>query len=189
MNKSNQTGGKNHKKYKKVRQVVEEVQTELITRQAGQTYGIVKSICGGSRILVLCSDNLERSAIIPGKFFKKKKFWFHQNEVVLCELNNGGDDKQCYIVHKYTPKDAVKLKKLKHITFEEINEYEMVAAGAQTIKMKNNKNYDDMMPSSGSESISGSSDNNYETYNPNKDIVIIEEGDNGSSESIDLKKL
>lgn len=170
MKKSNQTGGKNHKKYKKVA-ASEEPKQILRLADKYQVYAIVKKKCGGSRLSVLCSDDKLRSAIIPGKMYKK--VWFNEYDIILCDLNTGGDDKQCYITHKYTAKDAAKLKELNHITFEEVGSH------FEEQKEEEKKSHKDMFPHSSSE------EDKPLNYNHIKEESSVDE----SSESIDLNKL
>ncbi len=172
MHKSNQTGGKSHKRYKKHRVVDDTIKTELLVCKKNQLYAVVKSKSGGSRLSVLCSDNIIRSAIIPGKFYKK--IWFNEYDLLICELNIGGNDNQCYITHKYTIKDAIRLKNLGHVTFDCISDAVMEDEKDSDSK----RNINDMYPTS-SESESESNDA--------KDMSISESDE--SSDSIDIKKL
>lgn len=117
MARSNLTGGKHHKKGKKKRAIVDTVkEKKMETAANNQVYALVKKKFGGSRLLVSCSDDKERSAIIPGKFFKK--IWLNVGDLLLCDLNLGNDDSLCYIIHKYTIKDANKLKSQGKISFD-----------------------------------------------------------------------
>lgn len=169
MKKSNQTGGKNHKKYKKNNNEApkEKVLKLIPLNDKTQVYAIVKKKQGGSRITVLCSDNITRSAIIPGKMYKK--VWFNENDVILCDLNMGTDN-LCYITHKYTGKEASKLKDMGHINFEEVGSY-------FEQEEEEKKEHVNMFPKS-------ESDDEPINYNHIKDESIED-----SSESIDLQKL
>jgi translation initiation factor 1A len=123
MARSNLIGGKKHKKGKKNKGIVK-TNKKMETANKDQVYALVKKKVGGSRLQVLCSDTKERSAIIPGKFFKK--IWINVGDVLLCDTNVSQDDSLCYIVQKYTIKEANKLKELGEISFEvaaeEVNE-------------------------------------------------------------------
>jgi len=167
MKKSNHIGGKNHKKYKK--HTASEDKPTLLLKTPFQVYAIVKTKQGGTRISVLCSDDITRSAIIPGKFYKK--VWFNQNDLVLCDLNVGGNDQQCYITHKYTAKEATQLKQLGHIQFENVSDF--------MIQEQHNKKHSqpirDMFPHSSSESL--------------EECIINHPISEESSESVDIKKL
>lgn len=118
MPRSNVTGGKHHKKGKKKKypQSNDTENGKVECAGINQVYAIVKKKIGGSRLTIECSDGQERSGIIPGKFFKK--VWMNVGDILLCDLNIGADDKICYIVHKYTPKDAHTLKLQGKIAFD-----------------------------------------------------------------------
>lgn len=108
----NTKGGKHHKKGKKKRE--EKSDGKIIYAEQNQVYASVTKKVGGSRINVSCSDTKDRSGLIPGKFFKR--VWMNEGDILLCELNPS-DDSQCYILHKYSYKDASLLKSQGHITF------------------------------------------------------------------------
>lgn len=171
MKKSNQTGGKNHKKYKKNSGVEEQKERLPKLGNNTQVYAIVKKKQGGSRLSVLCSDTIVRSAIIPGKM--QKRVWINENDVILCDLNMGAND-LCYIVHKYTAKEASKLKDMGLIAFEEVGSYfEQVE--------EEKKEHANMYPPSESEESYEAKPINYNHIN--------DESMEDSSESIDLHKL
>ena len=109
----NVKGGKHHKKHKNKRPDGD-TGTKIVYANEDQVYASVLKKVGGSRILVSCSDTKERSGLIPGKFFKR--VWMNVGDILLCELNKE-DDSQCYIIHKYTNKDANLLKSQGKITF------------------------------------------------------------------------
>jgi initiation factor 1A len=161
MKKSNQTGGKNHKKYKKN---AVEVEYKLVLAGKFQVYAIVQKKLGGTRVSVLCSDDRIRSAIIPGKFYKK--VYMNENDIVLCDLNVGGNDDQCYIAHKYFPKDATRLKHMGHITFANVGDFH------DNVQKEAKQSHQDMFPHSSSEDVSNETEDSEE-----------------SSESIDINKL
>ena len=177
MHKSNLTGGKSHKRYKKHRVVDDTIKTELLLRGKNQVYAVVKNKSGGSRLAVLCSDDVMRSAIIPGKFYKK--VWFNEYDLLLCELNTGGKDEQCYITHKYTNKDAMRLKTLGHITFECISN----GTGQEEELEETKKDINDMFPPSSEEEEEEPILNNINHKNNSEDSI------EDSSESIDIHKL
>ena len=116
MPKSNLIGGKNHKRLKKKRGIVEPENKQVQEKVKNQVYAQVLKKCGGTRLLVMCSDAKERSAIIPGKFYKK--VWIVQGDIILCDLNIGGCDDQCYVVHKYSNNDVRTLMLQNKINFE-----------------------------------------------------------------------
>ncbi len=113
----NTKGGKHHKKGKKRRE--EKSDGKIMYAEQNQVYAAVTKKVGGSRILVNCSDTKDRSGLIPGKFFKR--VWLNEGDILLCELNPS-DDTQCYIVHKYSYKDASLLKSQGRITFNVIED-------------------------------------------------------------------
>jgi translation initiation factor 1A len=123
MPRSNLTGGKHHKRGKKKRTLPATASNNKVELAGeNQVYALVKAKMGGTRLRVECSDGKERSASIPGKFFKK--VWMNAGDIILCDLNVGSDDSFCYIVHKYTPKDANMLKSQGHITFDVLEDKE-----------------------------------------------------------------
>jgi initiation factor 1A len=171
MKKSNQTGGKNHKKYKKSTTTNEK--QELLFATTNQIYAIVKNKQGGTRLSVLCSDNKMRSAIIKGKMYKK--VWINQHDVLLCDLFDDQPD-TCYVLYKYTLDEARQLKRLNKITFEEIGDYQV--DHKQNVKLK--QDVRDMFPHS-SESFTDE-----EVKNVNQQQ---ESEDTSSSSGMDIKKL
>ena len=139
MPRSNLTGGKHHKKGKKHRGIINTpLNTKVIYAKQNQVYTIVKKKLGGSRLLVACSDGKDRSAIIPGKFFKK--IWMNLGDILLCDLNMARDDSICYVIHKYNENDAKILKSQNLINFipinEENNEDEYQLKDIEVIKIK-----------------------------------------------------
>ena len=119
MHKSNLTGGKHHKKGKK-KKPINNIEQKLETANSTQVYAIAKKKLGGRRLEIECSDTKIRSAIIPGKLYKK--IWINIGDIILCDLNIGGVDDICYITHKYNPKDANILKRQGLINFEIMDE-------------------------------------------------------------------
>jgi translation initiation factor 1A len=113
----NTKGGKHHKKHKRNRN--QDEGGKIAYANEDQVYAAVLKKVGGKRIWIVCSDTKERSGLIPGKFFKR--VWMNVGDVLLCELNKG-DDSQCYIIHKYSNKDANLLKSQGKITFTVNNE-------------------------------------------------------------------
>jgi len=116
----NVSGGNRHKKAKnkpKQEDVPQNNRVELA--KENQIYALVKSRSGGSRLQVECSDGQKRSAIIPGKFYKK--VWMNAGDIILCELKDA-DINSCYVIYKYTPKEANVLKSKGHISFDVVQE-------------------------------------------------------------------
>lgn len=112
----NITGGNRHKKAKnKPKQEETPQNNRVVTAEENQIYAVVKSKSGGSRLQVECSDGQPRSAIIPGKFYKK--VWMNSGDIILCELKDT-DTNSCYVIYKYTPKEASVLKSKGLINFD-----------------------------------------------------------------------
>lgn len=112
----NTHGGKNHKKGKNMKGSFNTNNDRIEFANSNQIYAVVRKKVGGSRLEVECSDGKMRSAVIPGKFFKK--IWINVGDVLLCELNGIGEDSSCYISHKYNNKDISALKTQGKITFD-----------------------------------------------------------------------
>lgn len=171
MPRSNVTGGKHHKKGKKHRGPVGTNQDSRI-EYAGmnQIYGLVKKKVGGSRLHVECSDGKDRSALIPGKFFKK--VWMNVGDIVLCDLNVGSDDTLCYITHKYTNRDANILKSQGKITFDVAEDKEELGNFKYVDGTKSNTgNKDDTNKINNNSDDESSDDENSE--NSDTDVFII----------------
>ena len=117
----NLTGGKRHKG-KKNKPVISQDEAKIEYAGEDQFYACVKKKVGGQRIIVTCSDDKERSAVIPGKFFKR--VWMNPGDIVLCNANTDGKDENCYIVYKYNNREASTLKSQGKIQFDVIQEKE-----------------------------------------------------------------
>ena len=157
---SNTTGGKHHKRGKKNKGNGNVNDDTIKYAGINQVYAVVKKKLGGSRLLLECSDGIERSGIIPGKF--TKKIWLNPGDILLCEFDIGDNDSQCYIIHKYFPKDANVLKTQGKITFD-------ITENKEGSSFKFNEN--------NQKSISNNINNNSESF-----------GSSGSSESEELFK-
>lgn len=115
MTKSNTCGGKKHKKGKKHRDVPVVVK-KVQYAEDNQTYALVKNRLGGNRLNVECVDGKIRSAIIPGRLYKK--IWLYPNDVLLCDLETTGKEDVCYVILKYNNKEISQLKMEGLINFE-----------------------------------------------------------------------
>ena len=122
MPKSNVKGGKHHKRGKKHKPVMEFKNKDDIFAKKDQIYAMVVKKVGGSRLHVECSDKKMRTAIIPGKFFKK--IWLNVGDIILCNIGSLTDDSVCYIAYKYTNKEANFLKSKNLIDFDILAEAE-----------------------------------------------------------------
>jgi translation initiation factor 1A len=109
--KANKIGGKKYKRGKKNTNDDSDISKPLIVAKENQIYAIVKSRLGGNRINVDCSDGIQRSAIIPGKFYKR--VWFNIGDVLLCDFDIINKESDCIIVHKYSPEHVSELKLMK----------------------------------------------------------------------------
>lgn len=167
MPRSNVTGGKHHKKGKKHRGPIDVKQDNRIEHAGmNQVYALIKKKVGGSRLHVECSDGKDRSGLIPGKFFKK--VWMNIGDIVLCDLNVGSDDSLCYIIHKYTNRDANILKSQGKITFdvaedkEELGNFKYVDGNKTNTTNKDDTN-----------KIDNSDDENSDNENSDDDVFIV----------------
>jgi len=116
----NISGGNRHKKAKnKPKQEEVPQNNRVVLAGESQVYAVVKSRSGGTRLQVECSDGQKRSAIIPGKFYKK--IWMNAGDIILCELKDA-DINSCYVIYKYTPKEANVLKSQGRINFDVMQE-------------------------------------------------------------------
>lgn len=117
MPKSNARGGKKHKRGKKNRDTDTDTQKGKVNYATdNQVYALVKKRYGGRRLDVECSDGKNRSALIPGKMWKRA--WMNPDDILLCDLDATGNDDECYILQKYTPKEISILRSQNRITFE-----------------------------------------------------------------------
>ena len=87
---------------------------ELLFREDGQEYAIIKDILGNCRFRCDCQDGKSRLGSIRGKLHKK--VWMTRGDVVLVGLREFQDEK-CDIIHKYTSDEASQLRKYEEITF------------------------------------------------------------------------
>jgi len=179
----NTTGGSKHKKQKKHRVVPDQTtDNQILLADTNQIYALVKKKTGGSRVTVECSDNKERSAIIPGRFFKK--LWFNPGDILLCSLEPNGDDSLCYIEHKYSVKDANTLKFQGKMSFEVAVVEKQENKGFKFVEGSKLKNNNDNINIS--ESLSESSDDFGIMSNPNKQTKLS--GGKKKSQSKSCKK-
>lgn len=66
----------------------------------GQLLGVAKKILGEGKVLVLCTDGVERVCRIPGKL--RKKVWIRVGDAVLVELWGFQTEARGDIVGRYT---------------------------------------------------------------------------------------
>lgn len=87
--------------------------TELITADDMQTYGMVLRALGDRRFLCMCSDGKERQCKIRGKF--KGRLFIAIHDVLLISLREDEPEK-ADIIQKYRPEEVHELKKLGEFT-------------------------------------------------------------------------
>ena len=87
--------------------------TELITADDMQTYGMVLRALGDRRFLCMCSDGKERQCKIRGKF--KGRLFVAIHDVLLISLREDEPEK-ADIIQKYRPEEVHELKKLGEFT-------------------------------------------------------------------------
>lgn len=77
----NTRGGKNYKKKKTRRIKAQHKGVELDVENGEGCYGVVKRICGGSTVEVLCSDGTMCQGRIPGRMMNK--IWLKKDDKIL----------------------------------------------------------------------------------------------------------
>lgn len=174
----NLTGGKHHRG-KKNKQVVPQDDVKIEYAGEDQFYACVKKKVGGQRLIVTCSDDKERSAFIPGKFFKR--VWMNVGDIVLCNANTDGTDENCYIVYKYNNREASTLKSQGNIKFDVTQEKE---DQTYEIPEENDLDWED----SDEEKIKKSNKKNESNKMQQQRVLDLPDSDE-SSESISLDDL
>ncbi len=87
----------------------------LVTKTDGQEYAFVLKPVGDGKFKVLCYDNVERLGVLRGSMKNgRKKVWVSEKDHVLVSFRDF-TEKKCDIIHKYSPEDVRKLKKLGHL--------------------------------------------------------------------------
>src|SRR5437016_3517689 len=92
----NKTGGRSYKKNK--RKIEVKKITPYVDNDNTLRYGQVQKKVGGNRIAVLCSDRIERQAVIPGSFYKR--VWLNSGDIVLVQISELNKD-DSYVLYKY----------------------------------------------------------------------------------------
>lgn len=123
-------GGSKHKKGKNTRQEKPK-DTRLVLAEDNQLYALVKKKTGGSTLLVECSDNITRTAIIPGRFYKR--VWIDPGDILLCDIDALGARDSCLVNYKYTATEIAQLESTKAISFNK----------SDIVNTENENNYDD----------------------------------------------
>jgi translation initiation factor 1A len=100
--------GKGGKKHKRGKNQVREAR-DLILKDSGQEYAVAEKMLGDGRIKAQCGDGKDRIGIIRGKM--RKKVWINPGDLILLGLRDFQDAK-ADVIHKYSPEETRKLKKL-----------------------------------------------------------------------------
>ena len=87
----------------------EQVVHRVKTPRNDEMLGVVMSLLGGGRMLVMCTDNKERVCRIPGRI--RKKMWIKDGDIVLIQPWSVEGDKKGDILWRYSPLDAEWLKR------------------------------------------------------------------------------
>jgi len=82
---------------------------ELVLKEEGQEYAYVTRLLGDRRLTCMCEDGKERLGIIRGAMCKK--VWIVVDDLILIGLRDFQKEK-ADVIHKYTPDEVRKLKKL-----------------------------------------------------------------------------
>ena len=181
----NLTGGKRHKG-KKNKPIVPQDDAKIEYAGDNQFYACVKKKVGGQRLIVTCSDDKERSAVIPGKFFKR--VWMNVGDIVLCNANTDGKDENCFIVYKYNNREASTLKSQGKIQFDVTQEKE-----DQTYEIPEESDENELEWDNSDEENTKKPNKNNENNKMKQRVLDFPDSDNDSdddsSESISLDDL
>ncbi len=85
------------------------LRVRLPNEKEGEVLGVVISLLGGARMLVLCKDGKERNCRVPGKL--KNKMWIREGNVVIVKPWEIEGDKRGDIIWRYRPVEVEWLKK------------------------------------------------------------------------------
>lgn len=113
----NTTGGNKHKKQKRNRTVSNFNSGIVPMADDSNVYGLVTKRLGGTRVILECSDSIERQGVIRGKLYKK--IYIKSGDIVLCQLEELNNQQVCYILYKYNEKEKKILKLKGEISFQE----------------------------------------------------------------------
>lgn len=100
--------GKGGKKHKRGKNQVREAR-ELLLKEDQQEYAVAEKMLGDGRIKMQCMDGGNRIGIIRGKM--RKKVWINPGDLILIGLREFQNSK-ADVIHKYSPEEARKLKKM-----------------------------------------------------------------------------
>lgn len=113
----NTTGGNKNKKKKRSRPVANFNSDTVPMADDGNIYGLVTKRLGGTRVMLECSDSVNRQGVIRGKLYKK--IYIKAGDIVLCQLEELNNQPICYILYKYNEKERKILKLKGEILFQE----------------------------------------------------------------------
>ncbi|GCC10136.1 translation initiation factor IF-1A [archaeon] len=80
-----------------------------------EVFGIVEQLRGGSRMLVMCSDNKIRLCRIPGKI--RRRIWVKEGDVVIVKPWTVQSDEKADIVWRYTKTQVDRLNNMGLLDF------------------------------------------------------------------------
>lgn len=115
-------GGKGGKRGKKIEQQ-KGGKVDPLLKTTDQSYAVVLKMLGNGRLVATCYDQdsngpkvVDRMCHIRGKM--RKKIWINVGDIILVSLREFTKDQvsdKADVVHKYTPQEARKLKKLNEL--------------------------------------------------------------------------
>lgn len=95
--------GKGGKYYKRSKNISNDDKRQLIFKEPGQEYAIVKKMLGNGRCDLYCFDGMDRIGHIRGNMMKK--VWIVVDDIVLISLRDFQNEK-ADIFHKYTLEES-----------------------------------------------------------------------------------
>lgn len=89
----------------------------------GEMFALIKTISGGSRMILQCEDGKERMGRVIGKM--RKRFWIRENDIVIIKpWEFATADDKAEIIWKYTPTQKSKLERQGRLTWLSAEEEE-----------------------------------------------------------------
>lgn len=113
----NTIGGNKQKKKKRSRPTANFNNDTVPMAEDDNIYGLVTKRLGGTRVMLNCSDGIDRQGVIRGKLYKK--IYIRPGDIVLCQLDELNNNPVCYILYKYNEKEKKILKLKGEISFQE----------------------------------------------------------------------
>jgi translation initiation factor 1A len=111
----NTHGGKGHKRSKRG----STLPREAVYKDDDQMYGVVTSMLGDYRVLVMCEDRFERVGTIRGSI--RKSIWFSKDMHCIVSTRDF-DDTKVDVIHGFTYDQSKQMGLDKLFTFEETND-------------------------------------------------------------------